>query len=160
MRCLLKSNAGMPRIGRRDMGKGRYGLRKLSTQGIIMYWGNVLAGRTISAPVFDTTDGNMGVWHLGPGLGDATVFGNRQGRRQCDLRRRRDHRPMPPLRSGPPKFHYHSERGAVQHDLDHHLVGIGSWSTPLPISGRRLLPKATIRIVYIAIPRRMSPFSA
>jgi hypothetical protein len=44
-----------------------------STHFITMYWGNPnAASGSSSSAVFDTADGNVGVWHLGPGLDDAT----------------------------------------------------------------------------------------
>jgi hypothetical protein len=39
-----------------------------------MYWGASAGPASNSAAVFDTTYGNRGVWHLGPGLSDATIF--------------------------------------------------------------------------------------
>jgi hypothetical protein len=46
----------------------------------IMYWGlrstSPLTGASNGAAVFDTVQGNLGVWHLGPGLGDATGNGD------------------------------------------------------------------------------------
>jgi Concanavalin A-like lectin/glucanases superfamily/Domain of unknown function (DUF2341) len=44
---------------------------------ITMYWGNPsAAGASSGAAVFDTGYGNLGVWHLGAGLADATVNGD------------------------------------------------------------------------------------
>jgi hypothetical protein len=45
------------------------------SQYLVMYWGRPdAASASNSAAVFDTTDGNLGVWHLGPDLRDATVL--------------------------------------------------------------------------------------
>lgn len=47
-----------------------------STHSITMYWGNPnAAGASNGAAVFDA-QGNAGVWHLGPGLSDATINGD------------------------------------------------------------------------------------
>jgi hypothetical protein len=44
-----------------------------STHFIQMAWGNPnVASASNGEAVFDTADGNVGVWHLGPGIGDAT----------------------------------------------------------------------------------------
>ena len=50
-----------------------------SSQYIMMYWGTstgLTASASNGAAVFDTAQGNIGVWHLGPGLGDATAYGD------------------------------------------------------------------------------------
>jgi hypothetical protein len=51
-----------------------------STHSITMYWGLRSTGSATSesnsAAVFDTALGNIGVWHLGPGLSDATIYGD------------------------------------------------------------------------------------
>jgi hypothetical protein len=47
------------------------------SQFIAMYWGDSNAvGESNSAAVFDTVDGNLGVWHLGSNLNDATINGD------------------------------------------------------------------------------------
>jgi hypothetical protein len=44
-----------------------------SSHYVNIYWGNPNATNgSSSLAVFDTADGNVGVWHLGPGLSDAT----------------------------------------------------------------------------------------
>jgi hypothetical protein len=48
-----------------------------STHFITLFWGNSNAqNASNSAAVFSTTDGNVGIWHLEPGLSDATANGN------------------------------------------------------------------------------------
>ena len=47
-----------------------------STHFIVMYWGASTGSASNSAAVFDTASGNAGIWHLGPGLSDATPHAN------------------------------------------------------------------------------------